>query len=280
MKTPKRIQLEISGFCPGRCATCLPVGYKTNARISLGAIGKLSRDWKAFGIEAITLAGFGSATAHPQFYPILRTLKEAGFRTCVVCRANELPLCDTADTVIVSVQGEAERLELERRMLALPPGVTVSTNTVVAEKHALLGMDWLHTLASNPRIARVNVADALRLCDEDAHVEAIRAIAKVRKEVLWLVESARRKLPDHLRHKVTQQIEGHFPEKCAFHDDLIYVDAHLGVAPCCHHPVDLTLAQLDPGEPLEKSLAAGNYYPWVKLWRAWPGCQKCPDVGQ
>ena len=269
----KRIQLEINGTCPRSCSECLPAGLKTGAMLSLKALEPLALEWAAAGIEAITLAGFGSSVAHPEFPDILDCLSNR-FRVAVVCRPSEVAQCLTATQVIVSVQTYEDARQLDQVLASTRPTCQVSTHTITSP-FILKELDWiLVCLLNNRWISRVNVADALKLCNDPAHIRAIRECSKPRLEVISMLDKARRE-----RYRgdiITQCLEGHFPEKCAFHDDLIYVDASLRIRLCCHQPTLGALGNLN-SETLPEALKTVAIF--QANWRQHPACMKCPDTG-
>lgn len=269
----KRIQLEINGTCPRSCPECLPGALKTGEVLALADVKRLASEWQKFGIEAITLAGFGSSVAHPNFAAILGCLKEL-FRVSVVCRPDEFAICREATQVIVSVQTVDDARKLDAVLHATRPKCQVSTHTIMSPAlHEEL--DWiLVCLLNNEHISRVNVADALKLCEDPAHIAAIRACAQYRLEVMNILDKARRER--YRGDLITQCLEGHFPEKCAFHDDLIYVDASLKIRLCCHQPIQGALGNLR-SETLPEALKTVSLF--QNTWREHPACKKCPDIG-
>jgi hypothetical protein len=271
----KRLQLEINSRCLRSCGQCLPRKLKTGKVLSLAEIRPLAAELTGLGFEAITLAGYGSAVDHPEFAAILNTLDKP-FRVSVVCRPEEFGLCAKAAQVLCSVQSESmARCLVETLGRSGPLRTSVSTHTVTRP--------WLRddlqvilmVLTSSPHLSRVNVADTLKLCDDPAHVAAVRNCSQNRLELIDILDRARRELANG--DKITQQLEGHFPEKCAFHDDLIYVDADLKVRRCCHQPVSDPLGDLHR-EKLPDVLAKVQEF--QANWRQHPACRRCPDTGK
>lgn len=271
----KRIQLEINGYCPRSCPECLPKALKTGVMLGLRDIFALASEWKDYGIEAITLAGFGSSVDHPDFDNILKHLIKNGFRVSVVCRPDEFTVCQNATHVIVSVQTVEDARSLDKVLHAVKPVCQVSTHTVTSPKlHEHLDQ-VLTCLLNNKYVSRINVADALKLCSDPEHVKAIRECAKHRLEVIDILDRARRER--YRGDLITQNLEGHFPEKCAFHDDLIYIDASQRVRLCCHQPNMGALGNLSLS-PLRE--IAKTVEMFQANWRRHPACMGCPDTAQ
>lgn len=273
-----RVQLEINGKCSRGCATCLPTEFKTQAQLSCEDAERLAGDWHEAGIKHVTFAGFGSAVAHPSFDQIVQSFKSNGHFVAVVCRPDEFEKCREADSVIVSVDSIEDAGALITQLFAHPRNQRVSIHAVVGSQPFEFFIE-LACLARWPAISRVNLADAVALCGETGHRTRIAQVAAYRERCRIWFETVRWASPPEVHSKMTQQIEGHFPEKCAFLNDLIYVDARLLVRQCCHHPTGQFLGHLREGRKLMEVLQRDGYWDWRLGARTSLRCQHCPDVG-
>jgi MoaA/NifB/PqqE/SkfB family radical SAM enzyme len=281
MIKPTRIQLEINGACSGRCKTCLPPDMKTNQKLSYDAIYKLACEWRAFGIEAITLAGFGSAAEHPDICNIIQLLaSRLKFRVCTVCRPGDLALVCGSDTVILSVQNAEDAKDASRyrymNMLFRPtlPGPRIQTHTVMDPGLPGELPRMLKLLENDPQISRINFAHVVALCDDEEHLKAVSEANVCVPEVLKIL-GPKANSPDS---RITQQLTGYYPEKCAFHKDLIYVDAGLKIRQCCHLPSGEPLGDLRT-QTLREAIESPKYQMIVRDWIGLATCRNCPDVG-
>jgi hypothetical protein len=280
-KPPRtRIMLEINGQCSWGCKMCLPIAERTGVQIRLGRLQQLAEDWKNFGIEQITLAGFGSPVGHPDFADIVTLLASRfKFRVAVVCRPDDLGACWGADSVIVSVQSYKDACKLlSSHALGFKVKQSVSTHTLLLpELRDMPELDLMLTvLGRSPGISRVNFAHAVILSQDAEHVATITALNKDLKVTESVLDRALARMPDEVRAKVTVTGKDHFPTKCAFWHDLIYVDAGLSVRLCCHCPTSPSFGNLD-SNTLAEVLHRKPF--WGFEYEHYEPCQKCPNTG-